>query len=139
MIKELVRDQEFLSRPARPATAGDAQVAQDLRDTMESLEDCACLAANQIGSDAAIIAYGQDDGGVRVMFNPRVTAKARPFKTTETCLSLDEPHQVTRFYLIRVAYQALVDGELVDRTRRLQDWDAQTVQHALDHCVGKLV
>ena len=57
MIKEIVKDREFLSQPAEPATAADAQVAQDLKDTMESMGgDCACLAANQIGSRKAIIA-----------------------------------------------------------------------------------
>ncbi|MEE8717646.1 MAG: peptide deformylase, partial [Coriobacteriales bacterium] len=58
MIKELVKDQELLSKPAQPATIDDLQVAEDLRDTMASLDNCACLAANQIGSDKAVIAYG---------------------------------------------------------------------------------
>ena len=68
MIKEIVTDEEFLSKPAEVATAEDAQVAQDLIDTMESLSDnCACLAANQIGSTKAVIAY-DDNGTARVMF-----------------------------------------------------------------------
>ena len=43
MIKEIVHDQILLSQVAEPATAEDAAVAQDLIDTMNSLEDCACL------------------------------------------------------------------------------------------------
>ena len=49
MIRELVNDDELLSTPCEPATADDAELAQDLLDTLESIEDAACLAANQIG------------------------------------------------------------------------------------------
>ena len=49
MIKELVKDTELLSTPCEPATADDADLATDLLDTLASLEDAACLAANQIG------------------------------------------------------------------------------------------
>jgi peptide deformylase len=139
MIKELVKDQELLSKPAQPATIDDLQVAEDLRDTMASLDNCACLAANQIGSDKAVIAYGEDDGDVRVMFNPKIKAAMRPYRTAESCLSLDEPHEVTRYFMIKVAYEAPLDGKLVERSRKLVDWEAQVVQHAIDHCTGKLV
>ena len=37
MIKEIVKDREFLSKPAEEATAADTQVIEDLRDTLESL------------------------------------------------------------------------------------------------------
>ena len=39
MIKELVHDEEFLAKPSQPATAEDAQIAQDLVDTLESIKD----------------------------------------------------------------------------------------------------
>ena len=57
MIRELVTDEELLSTPCEPATAEDADVAQDLLDTLESIEDGACLAANQIGVAKAVVAY----------------------------------------------------------------------------------
>ena len=138
MIKEIVKDQEFLSKPAEPACAEDAQVAEDLRDTMASLEGCACLAANQIGSTKAVIAYEEGDRTL-VMFNPKITAAMAPFMATEGCLSLDEPSEVKRFKLIRVKFDALVDGKLVSRTKKLTGWTAEIVQHAIDHCAGKLV
>lgn len=138
MIKEIVKDQEFLSKPAEPATADDAAVADDLRDTMASLDGCACLAANQIGSTKAVIAY-EDGDRVSVMFNPRIQAGMAPFTTVEGCLSLDEPSEVRRFQLIRVSYDALAGGKLVKRTKKLTGWTAEIVQHAIDHCAGKLV
>ena len=40
-----------------PATAADAEIAQDLVDTLLSIEDAACLAANQIGVTKACLLY----------------------------------------------------------------------------------
>ena len=39
MIKDLVTDEAVLSQPCEEATADDAQVAQDLLDTLTSLDD----------------------------------------------------------------------------------------------------
>lgn len=139
MIKEIVKDTDFLSQPSEPATAEDAAVAQDLVDTMESMkDDCACLAANQIGVAKAIIAF-DDDGSIAVMYNPKVKQAMRPFGAIEGCLSLDKESNVTRYQTVKVAYDELTDGELVPRQRKLTDWTAQVVQHAIDHCRGRLV
>ena len=139
MIKEIVTDEEFLSKPSEPATAADTAIAQDLVDTMQALsDDCACLAANQIGELKAIIAY-DDNGKIRVMYNPKVLQAMKPYGAVEGCLSLGRESAVKRFDLIRVSYDELVDGELVNRTRKLTDWQAEIVQHAIDHCKGRLV
>ena len=138
MIKDIVKDRDFLSKPAEPATVEDAEVAEDLRDTIESLEDCVCLAANQIGSNKAIIAY-EDNGHIFVMFNPKIKMAAQPYQTQESCLSLDEVSEVKRFQMISVGYQVISNGNLVSRTKRLSGWTAELVQHGIDHCAGKLV
>ncbi|WP_297037337.1 peptide deformylase [uncultured Enorma sp.] len=138
MIKDIVKDRDFLSKSAEPATAEDAEVAEDLRDTIESLEDCVCLAANQIGSNKAIIAY-EDNGRIAVMFNPKIKMAAQPYQTQESCLSLEEVSEVKRFQMISVGYQVISNGNLVSRTKRLSGWTAELVQHGIDHCAGKLV
>ncbi len=138
MIRDIVKDQSVLSHKCEAATAEDSEIAQDLLDTMAANENCACLAANQIGVPKRIIAYYEQDEP-RVMYNPRIVAGMRPYKVAEACLSLDEQHTVTRYYAIQVSYEAIVDGKLVTRKRRLQDWDAQVVQHAIDHCNSLLV
>lgn len=138
MIKELIHDEAFLQQVAEPATADDAEVAQDLVDTMKSLEDCACLAANQIGVNKAVVAYEQK-GHVYVMYNPKIMAGMKPFKATEGCLSLESVSSVKRFQTVRVSFQELVGEQLVPRTRTFQGWTAQCVQHVIDHCEGKLV
>ena len=138
MIKDIVKDRDFLSKPAEPATAEDAEVAEDLRDTIESLEDWVCLAENQIGSNKAIIAY-EDNGRIAVMFNPKIKMAAQPYQTQESCLSLEEVSEVKRFQMISVGYQVISNGNLVSRTKRLSGWTAELVQHGIDHCAGKLV
>ncbi len=138
MIKEIVKDRDFLSKPAEPATTDDAEVVQDLRDTLEALDDCVCLAANQIGSTKAIIAY-EDNGRTYVMLNPKIKVAAQPYQAQESCLSLEDVSEVKRFKMITVGYQVVANGNLVSRTKRLSGWTAEIVQHAIDHCTGKLV
>lgn len=138
MIKEIVKDQAFLSQPAEPATVDDIQVVEDLRDTIAALDDCVCLAANQIGYTKAIIAY-EDNGRTYVMLNPKIKIAAQPYTAQESCLSLEEPSEVKRFKMITVGYQIVANGNLVSRTKRLSGWTAEIVQHAIDHCAGKLV
>ena len=70
-IKELVHDEALLSTPCEKATAADAEVAQDLLDTMASLDDAACLHANQIGVTHDLFAYVDEKDKPHVMFNTR--------------------------------------------------------------------
>ncbi len=144
MIRELVRDEAILSTPCEKATADDAQLAEDLVDTLKSLDDAVCLAANQIGEtkQVAAIILGDtdaDDPEILVLFNPVMKRALYPVKIEEECLTLDEPHKVTRFGKVTVAYEQLVDGKLVARKTEFAIDPAQAVQHVIDHCKGKLV
>lgn len=139
MIKELVKDEALLSKPCEAATADDVDVAQDLLDTLASLEDAACLAANQIGVAKSIVAYLDENDEAHVMYNPVLKLALGAFKTTEGCLTRDEESKVTRFDRIKVAYDELADGALKPRKRDFTGWTAQVIQHMIDHCKGKLV
>lgn len=70
MIKDIIKDEALLSQPCEAATAEDAQVAQDLVDTLLARDDAACLAANQIGVAKAVVAYLDEDDKPHVMYNP---------------------------------------------------------------------
>ena len=139
MNKELVMDEPLLPKPSEAATADDADVAQDLLDTLASLEDAACLAANQIGVTKSIVAYLDENDEAHVMYNPVLKLALGAFKTTEGCLTRDEESKVTRFDRIKVAYDELADGAHKPRKRDFSGWTAQIVQHMIDHCKGKLV
>ena len=120
MIKELVKDEAILSQVCTPATTDDAQVADDLVETLTSMDGAACLAANQIGATTCIIAYLDDDDQPHVMYNPRLLQALGAFKAVEGC-------------------SELVDGELKPRKKDFNCWTAQIIQHGIDHCKGKLV
>ena len=137
MIKQLVSDEATLSTPCERATANDAGLSQDLVDTLASLGDAGCLAANQIGASRAVVAYKDDADAVHVMFNPRVLFGLGAAKVTESCLTHEAETKVTRYAKVKVAFDELVDGALRPRKRDLVGWQAQMVQHMIDHCAGK--
>jgi len=139
MIKELITDEELLSQTCEPATAEDADVAQDLLDTIESIEDCACIAANQIGVPKAVIVYRNEKDRAHVMFNPSMKRALRPYRTEEGCLTREGATKVTRYDQATFVYQELVDGVLIPRKKECRGWTAQILQHMIDHCKGKLI
>ena len=139
MIRELCKDDAILSKKCQRATPEDAPLAQDLIDTLRSVDDGACLAANQIGETKAVVVYLDDKGEAHVLYNPRIMMGLNATRTVEGCLSHDEPSKVTRYGKVKVSYDELADGKLVPRRRDLTGWEAQMVQHMVDHCNGKLV
>ena len=139
MIKELVTDDAILSQRCEPATADDAELAQDLLDTLASLDDAACLAAMQIGVTKAMFAYVDEKDRARVMCNPHILLGLAPAQVVEGCLTREEEQRVKRFAKVKVKYQELVDGKLVNRQADFLGWMAQVVQHMVDHCNGKLI
>ena len=139
MIKELVTDEAILSQPCETATAEDAVVARDLLDTLASLDEAACLAANQIGVAKAVIVYHDENEQPHVMYNPVLKQALGAYKTVEGCLTLESESKVTRYERVKVVYDELVDGALVSRKRDFTGWTAELIQHMIDHCKGKLV
>ncbi|MBP3894190.1 MAG: peptide deformylase [Atopobiaceae bacterium] len=139
MIKELVKDEAILSQVCEKATPQDADVAQDLIDTAASLDDCSCLAANQIGVTKAVVVYFDDDQQAHVMYNPKILMGLGAQKAVEGCMTRDEYSKVTRYAKIKVVYDELVDGAFKQRRRDYTGWIAQMIQHMVDHCNGKLV
>ena len=139
MIRELVTDEAILSQKCAPATADDAELAQDLIDTVRALDDASCIAANQIGETKAVVVFVDDKGRDHVLYNPRIMLGMRASRTVESCLTREEPSVVKRFAKVKVAYDELVDGVLKPRKRDYDGWYAQMIQHLVDHCNGKLV
>ena len=139
MIKDLVNDEAILSQPCAAATAEDVPLAQDLLDTLASLEDAVCLAANQIGVAKAVVVYVDDNEQPHVMYNPKILMGLGPQRLTESCLTHEGESKVTRFVKVKVSYDELVDGQLRHRKGDFVGWIAQMIQHMCDHCNGKLV
>lgn len=137
MVKKIIKDPIFLAQKADPATEADKAVIKDLVDTLKAnADECVGMAANMIGVKKSIIAINVGYGQL-VMLNPVIVSKARPFITTEGCLSLDsEPKEVRRYFEIEVEY---LDGNFKPQKMKYSGWSAQIIQHEIDHCNGVLI
>lgn len=139
MIREIITDEEILSKPCDAATAADAAIADDLVETLLASDEAVCLAANQIGVAKAVVAYVDDNEQPHVMYNPKILMGLGPQRLTESCLTHEGESKVTRFVKVKVSYDELVDGQLRHRKGDFVGWIAQMIQHMCDHCNGKLV
>ena len=136
MIREIVHDPLFLSRPSAPATREDLAAAQDLMDTLRANRGtCVGMAANMIGVLRRIVAV--DDGGKDLLLlNPEILRAQDPFEAEEGCLSLSGTRKVRRYGSIKVRY---CNEKFQVRVRTFTGWTAQILQHEIDHCNGVLV
>jgi len=136
MIRSIVRDQFFLRRPARPATAKDIAIADDLADTLRAnAMRCVGMAANMIGQSVRIIAFF-DGGNLVEMFNPVITERQAPYDAEEGCLSLDGVRPTRRYGTIRVKWQT---RGMKAQTASFTGFTAQIIQHEMDHLEGIII
>ncbi len=136
MVREIMRDEAFLSQKAEPATLEDLPVAQDLLDTLTAHKDgCVGMAANMIGVCKRIIVF-DNDGTYMVMLNPEVIKKSGPYEAEEGCLSLTGIRKTKRWQSIKVQYQ---NEQFQTRFKTFTGWTAQIIQHEIDHCEGILI
>ena len=136
MIRDIVKDETFLSQKAEPATADDLSVAQDLLETLAAHKDgCVGMAANMIGVNKRIIAF-DNEGEYMVMLNPEIIKKSQPYEAEEGCLSLAGTRRAKRWQSIKVQYQ---NERLQTRFKTFTGWTAQIIQHEIDHCEGILI
>lgn len=91
MIKPIMKDILFLQQQSQEASQADLSIGKDLQDTLRAHQDaCVGLAANMIGVQKRIIIVSLGFGHL-VMYNPVLISKAKPYQTTESCLSLVGP------------------------------------------------
>ena len=136
MVREICRDEAFLSQRAEPATKDDLGTAQDLLDTLLAhKEGCVGMAANMIGVNKRIIAF-DNDGAYLVMLNPVIIRQSEPYEAEEGCLSLTGTRRAKRFRSIKVQWQ---NEMLQTRLKTFTGWTAEIIQHEIDHCEGVLV
>ena len=136
VVREIMRDEAFLSQKAEPATLEDLPVAQDLLDTLTAHKaGCVGMAANMIGVNKRIIAFN-NEGTYMMMFNPEIIKKSGSYEAEEGCLSLTGIRKAKRWQSIKVQYQ---NEQFQTRFKTFTDWTAQIIQHEIDHCEGILI
>ena len=136
MIREIVHDPVFLAQPSAPATEADLPIAADLIDTLKAnLDRCVGMAANMIGKKKRIIVMAK--GPIVVaMINPVILSASGEYETEEGCLSLEGVRKTKRYRSIRLKWQ---DMQMKEHIATLDGFQAQIVQHEIDHCDGKLI
>ena len=137
MVKEIMNDLLFLGRKAEAATKEDRAIAEDLLDTLRAHRDhCVGMAANMIGEQKAIIAIVEGNR-ITAMLNPEVVKKSpKTYKTVEGCLSIPGEREVERHDWIEVKYR---DMDWHKEKRKFTGFEAEIIQHELDHLEGKLI
>ena len=136
MIRDICKDEFFLSQKAEPAMAGDLEIAQDLLDTLTAHKDgCVGMAANMIGVNKRIIIF-DNEGAYQVMFNPVIVKQSGPYQTEEGCLSLTGRRPTKRWKSIKVQWQ---NETFQTRLKTFTGWTAEIIQHEIDHCDGILI
>ena len=122
MIRDICKDELFLTRKAAPALPEDLPIAQDLLETLIAHKDsCVGMAANMIGVAKRIIAFESEDGYL-VMFNPVILKKSGPYETEEGCLSLTGTRKTKRFQTIKVQWQ---NEKFQPRIKTFSGWTAE--------------
>ena len=136
MVREICKDEAFLSQKAEPATKDDLGTAQDLLDTLLAHKDgCVGMAANMIGVNKRIIVF-DNDGAHQVMLDPVIIRRSEPHEAEEGCLSLNGTRKTKRFRSIKVQWQ---NEMLQTRLKTFTGWTAEIIQHEIDHCEGILI
>lgn len=136
MVRPINRDIFFLSRKSEPAVKEDLTIGMDLKETLEAHRDgCVGMAANMIGFAKRIIVF-YDGGKPTLMFNPEILKCSEPYEAEEGCLSLDGTRKTTRYRSIKVRYQ---NEAFQVRIKTYTGWEAQIIQHEIDHCNGIII
>ena len=136
MVQPIMHDPIFLARPSVAATQEDAQIGQDLLETLEAhKEGCVGMAANMIGQSKRIIAF-DNEGKYMLMYNPEIVKCSGQYDTEEGCLSLPGIRPTKRYQSIKVRYQ---NEQFQIRLKTFTGWTAQIIQHEIDHCNGILI
>ena len=124
MIRDICKDEFFLSQKAEPATASDLEIAQDLLDTLAAHKDgCVGMAANMIGVNKRIIIF-DNEGAYQVMFNPVIVKQSGPYQTEEGCLSLTGRRPTKRWKSIKVQWQ---NETFQTRLKTFTGWTAEII------------
>ena len=136
MIKNIIRDVEFLKIPSTECTLDDLYLANDLKDTLNfNIHRSVGMAANMIGASKRAIIF-IDGKDMIVMFNPKVLSKSEYYLTEEGCLSLDGVRTAHRYNKIKVEYY---NEKFQKRINTYVGYTAQIIQHELDHLEGIII
>lgn len=137
MIKNIIKDIEFLKQKSTNLTKDELYVVTDLRDTLNfNRHHCVGMAANMIGYLKNVIIFENSLRKLDVLINPVILKKSDEFETEEGCLSLDFKTKVKRYKKIKVQY---LNEDFQIRIKTFTNFEAQIIEHEIDHLLGIIV
>ena len=136
MVREIVRNESFLSLPSLNCDFPCFSLYSDLKDTLESKKDfCIGIAANMIGERKRAMAV-IIEGRVKVMFNPVILSGSGEYEAEEGCLSLEGKRKARRYETIELLYS---DYKGREKVSLFSSVEAEAIQHEMDHMDGILI
>ena len=137
MIKEIVKDTKFLMIKSELATKDDLYILTDLIDTLNhNRKSCVGMAANMIGYNKCILVYMDKNDNIEYMINPKIIKYDSEYEAEEGCLSLIGTRKTKRFKKIKVEYY---NDRFQKRLKVFTDFEAQIIQHEMDHFEGIII
>lgn len=136
MVREIVKDEKFLSLKSEDADERDKALIDDLVDTFKAnREHCVGMAMNMIGVRKNIITVAI--GPIElVMINPVIVNKSGEYRTKECCLSLEGERECVRHKTIDVEY---LNASFKKRKGTFSGFTAEVIEHEIDHLHGILI
>ena len=137
MVKNIVKDDKFLSLPSTDMTEDDKYIIADLKDTLLfNKRYCIGMAANMIGYLKNAIIFEDNKKVYNVLLNPKIIKSEGEYEIEEGCLSLEGKRKTTRYKKIKVEY---LDEFYRKRIKTFTDFEAEIIQHEIDHLSGILI
>lgn len=137
MVKNIVKDINFLSQKSVDMTEDDKQIILDLKDTLLfNKRFCVGMAANMIGYLKNAIIFENSKKEYEIMLNPKIIKFEFKYEIEEGCLSLEGKRKTERYKKIKVEY---LDEFFRKRIKTYLDFEAEIIQHEIDHLKGIII
>ena len=137
MIRCIVKDQKSLMIKSVLADSNDLYILDELIDTLKAnLNGCVGMAANMIGFNKRILVYVDKNDEINYMINPIIVKAFDEYETEEGCLSLTGVRKIKRFKKIKVEFY---NNKFQKRMKTFSDFEAQIIQHEMNHFEGIII
>ena len=140
----LTKEDQTLYKKCRPVTEFNDRLHQLLDDMADTLikSNGVGLAAPQVGVLRRVVLVIEtnveedEDEYIIELINPEITSREGEQFEEEGCLSLTGVRSTERYPAVTVEY---LDMKFRPKKRTFRDFEAQIVQHELDHFEGRII
>ena len=137
MIKKICKNINVLKTPSKDLKETEIHYVNDLIDTLNYHKShCVGMALNMIGINKNAIAIILENNEIMALINPVIIMKKNVYEVEEGCLSLEGVRKTKRYKKIEVKY---LDMNFNEQVRVFEGFEAQIIQHEVDHLFGIII